>query len=100
MEPSNLPLEKIDPLAGGICSCAERQPAPRGFAQPPLVEVDATGYVTLSDYWHTLVRHRMALLRFALAGLMAAILISLLQTPVYRARTSLEIQDFNDNFLD
>lgn len=100
MEPSNLPLEKIDRLAAEICSRVERQRAVSGYAQPNRVEIDATDYVTLSDYWHTLVRHRMALLRFALAGLMAAILISLLETPVYRARTSLEIQDFNDNFLD
>jgi capsular exopolysaccharide synthesis family protein len=42
----------------------------------------------------------MTLLGFALAGLLAAIVISLLQTPLYRARTSLEIQDFNENFLD
>ena len=35
---------------------------------------------------------RFTLLCFALAGLALAVLFSLLQTPVYRARTSMEIQ--------
>src|SRR5258705_4373089 len=47
-----------------------------------------------------LIRHRRALLCFVLAGLVGALVISLLQTRIYRARTSLEIQDFNANLLD
>jgi len=60
----------------------------------------APGYDSFLDYWHILMRHKMPLLYFALAGLIAAILFSLAQTPLYRARTSLEIQDFNEDFLD
>src|SRR5688572_17688661 len=52
------------------------------------------------DYWDTLCAYRKTLLLFALTGLVAAVLIGLAQTPRYRARTSLEIQNFNDNFLD
>ncbi len=60
----------------------------------------AQGYDSLLSYWHILVRHKTALLCFALAGLASAILFSLFQTPVYRARTSMEIQDFNPEFME
>ena len=61
---------------------------------------EAQGYDSLLGYWHILVRNKVTLLCFALAGLALAVLFSLLQTPVYRARTSLEIQDFNSEFMD
>lgn len=51
-------------------------------------------------YWDVLFAHRKTLLLFALTGLVAAVVVGLVQTPRYRARTSLEIQNFNDNFLD
>src|ERR1700730_9432277 len=61
---------------------------------------EAQGYDSLLGYWHILVRNKVTLLCFALAGLAVAILFSLLQTPIYRARTSLEIQDFTSEFMD
>jgi len=61
---------------------------------------DAQGYDSLLGYWHILVRNKVTLLCFALAGLAVAILFSLVQTPIYRARTSMEIQDFNSDFMD
>src|SRR5450432_993165 len=61
---------------------------------------EAQGYDSLLGYWHILVRNKVTLLCFALAGLAVAILFSLLQTPIYRARTSMEIQDFNSEFMD
>src|SRR3984957_6474770 len=60
---------------------------------------DAQGYDSLLGYWHILVRNKVTLLCFALAGLAVAILFRLVQTPVYRARTSMEIQDFNSDFM-
>src|SRR6202020_1008266 len=60
---------------------------------------EAQGYDSLLGYWHILVRNKVTLLCFALAGLALAILFSLVQTPVYRARTSMEIQDFNSDFM-
>src|ERR1700684_438783 len=60
---------------------------------------DSQGYDSLLGYWHILVRNKVTLLCFALAGLAVAILFSLVQTPVYRARTSMEIQDFNSDFM-
>src|ERR1700730_15190749 len=59
---------------------------------------EAQGYDSLLGYWHILVRNKVTLLCFALAGLAGAILFSLLQTPIYRARTSLEIHDFKAEF--
>jgi capsular exopolysaccharide synthesis family protein len=65
------------------------------------LEAAATpGYDKLRDYWDLLIRHKVTLLWFAVAGLVGAILISLVQEPIYRARTSLEIQDFNENYMD
>ena len=61
---------------------------------------DGQGYDSLLGYWHILVRNKVTLLCFALAGLAVAILFSLVQTPIYRARTSMEIQDFNSDFMD
>jgi len=63
-------------------------------------EIAAPGSYSFLDCWHTLIRRKVALLRFALAGLIAAVLFSLAQTPLYRARASLEVQDFNDDFLN
>jgi len=60
----------------------------------------AAGYDSLMDYWNLLIRHKKTLLGFALVGLAAAVVISLVRTPTYRVRTSLEIQDFNANFMD
>jgi polysaccharide biosynthesis transport protein len=56
------------------------------------------GSDSLLDYWHILFRQRVTLLKFTLVGLLAAVLISLVQTPIYRVRTSLEIQ--NTNFAE
>ena len=68
---------------------------------PPQVDNGGSqGYDSLLGYWHILVRHKTTLLCFALTGLALAILISLVQTPIYRARTSIEIQDFNADFMD
>ena len=71
------------------------------FVEPVRLDVAQTpGYDSLRDYWDVIVRHKAMLLCFAVAGLAGAIAFSLAQTPVYRARTSLEIQNFNENFMD
>jgi capsular exopolysaccharide synthesis family protein len=51
-------------------------------------------------YAETLFAHKRALLACAAAGLAVALLIGFAQAPQYRGRTSLEIQNFNDNFLN
>jgi polysaccharide biosynthesis transport protein len=101
MEPSDFPLEKTNRRLPELSTGAEKHPALYGYVESPESEVGASpGYGSLLDYWYILLRHKMTLLCFAVGGLLAAIVISLVQTPLYRARTSLEIQDFNENFLD
>jgi uncharacterized protein involved in exopolysaccharide biosynthesis len=47
-----------------------------------------------------LKRHRLALTLFALVGLAAGIAVTAMQTPVYRAITSLEVLNLNENFMN
>lgn len=99
MRDSEFPLQKNDRHLTEFSPRAEQRPAVYKYVEPPSTEVGASpGYDNLLDYWHTLFRHRMLLGRFALGGLLAAIVISLVQTPIYRVRTSLEIQ--GTNFLE
>src|SRR6266478_3699399 len=100
MESSDFPIQKANRSLTELSNMAEHRRVPDHPVEPPQVDVAAPpAYYTLADCWHMVVRHKMTLLRFALVGLVGAILISLLQTPLYRARTSVEIQDFNENFL-
>jgi capsular exopolysaccharide synthesis family protein len=54
----------------------------------------------LLEYWRILRRRRRTVFSLAFAGLLAGVLITLPQTPVYQARTSLEIQDLNQDFMN
>jgi succinoglycan biosynthesis transport protein ExoP len=101
MESSGFPIEKANRASAELREMPPQRHLPERHVESPRAEVAAApGYDSFLDYWHILIRHKITLLYFALAGLLAAILFSLAQTPLYRARTSLEIQDFNDDFLD
>jgi polysaccharide biosynthesis transport protein len=52
------------------------------------------------DYCRMIGRRKLLLAGFTLAGLAVAVGITLPQTPVYRARTSLEIQQINNDVLN
>jgi capsular exopolysaccharide synthesis family protein len=54
----------------------------------------------LLEYWHMLRRRKGTLVLIACLGLLAAVLVTLPQTPVYQARTTIEIQNLNENFLN
>lgn len=54
----------------------------------------------LLDYWQMLRRRKGALIIGAALGLLAGISVTLPQTPVYQARATLEIQSFNQNFMN
>jgi succinoglycan biosynthesis transport protein ExoP len=101
MESSKFPLKKTDRGFTELSLGAEQRPGQYRYGDLPLTGPGvAPAYDSLLDYWQMLVRHRMILLGFVLAGLLGALAISLLQTRIYRARTSIEIQDFNANLLD
>jgi capsular exopolysaccharide synthesis family protein len=54
----------------------------------------------LVEYWRILRRRKGTVIAIAVAGLLAGFLVTLPQTPVYQARTSLEIQDLNQDFMN
>ena len=93
MNGSEFPLDKTDRHSTELGSRATQRPAVYRYVESPSVDGDGSqGYDSLLDYWHILLRHRKTLATCALAGLVAAILISLVQTRIYRVRTSLEFQ--------
>jgi polysaccharide biosynthesis transport protein len=95
MERSEFPLERMNQRSG-LGPRMDHRPVLYRHVESP--QQEPQGYSSFPDYWQLMVRHRMTLLSFTIAGLFAAILISLIQTPIYRVRTSLEIQ--NTNFMD
>jgi polysaccharide biosynthesis transport protein len=54
----------------------------------------------LIEYWRILRRHPGTWIVFAFAGALLGLLIALPRTAVYQARTSVEILELNDNFLN
>jgi capsular exopolysaccharide synthesis family protein len=54
----------------------------------------------LIEYLQIVRRHIISILVFAFIGIAAGALISLLTPPMYRARTTLDIQEFNENILN
>ena len=56
--------------------------------------------VGLLEYWRILRRRKSGVIVIACAGVLAGFLVTLPQTPVYQARTSLEIQDLNQDFMN
>jgi capsular exopolysaccharide synthesis family protein len=98
MKAPEFPIEKPHRRSSNLSRKAQRPTVYRYVEQPSAEVAAPESYDSLLDYWHILLRHRMTLISFAVAGLLAAILISLVQTPIYRVRTSLEIQ--STNFLE
>ena len=54
----------------------------------------------LAELWHTLRRRKGTVILAGFLGALAGLLVMVPQTPIYQARTSLEIQDLNENFLN
>src|SRR5581483_4062355 len=57
----------------------------------------AAGFMS---YWRMIRRRKGTLLIFAVVGALVGYLITIPQTPIYRARTSLEIVSLNQNFMN
>jgi polysaccharide biosynthesis transport protein len=96
------PSARTNGIPSGQRDRVEQPQVLRRYVEPMRLEGGAPtpDYDRLRDYRVALIRKKMTLLWFAAAGVAAAILLSLVQTPLYRARTSLEVQNFNENFLD
>ncbi len=72
-------------------------PAGGAYAQDLVEEPDAGSLV---EYWRTLRRRRGLLILLTCIGFLLALLITLPQSPVYQARTTLEILELNENFMN
>jgi capsular exopolysaccharide synthesis family protein len=80
----------------------QRQPARPAYMEvpPPPMMLEDQGPGLLLEYWHMLRRRKGTLVLIACLGLLAAVLVTLPQTPVYQAHTTIEIQNLNENFLN
>ena len=70
-----------------------------GYGYGPDLQDDEPGG-GLMDYWRILKRRKGALILAASLGLIAGILITVPQTPVYQASTTLEVLELNQNFMN
>jgi polysaccharide biosynthesis transport protein len=81
--------------AGDQLAPASYTPAVRWV---PAEVIDDNPSFSLVDYWEGIRRYKLAILGFVFLGAMGALILSFLQTPTYRAHTSLEVEDLNENF--
>ena len=95
MELPEFPIEKPEVREQEIMRAEARRSLRRYVEMPDAAAPSLQNYDSLADYWHILCRYKLTLVSFALASLCVALLITLVQTPIYRVRTSLEIQSAN-----
>jgi len=92
---------------------ARRLGAPVARALPELTPLDDAGrpYLAdtidrpesaadLQDYWRALVQHRTVVLAASVGGLLLGILIGVPMSPVFRASTTLEVLNVNEDFMN
>ncbi|WP_321476837.1 polysaccharide biosynthesis tyrosine autokinase [uncultured Paludibaculum sp.] len=73
----------------------------RGYGQGGYpAEVDEPDNGGLVEYWRILRRRKGTLILISGLGLLLAILVTLPQTPVYQAKTTLEILELNQDFMN
>ena len=73
-------------------------PGEAAYYAPSDFEDDGRG--GLLEYWQILRRRKGTVLLIAFLGVLSGVLVTLPQTPVYQARTSLEVQDMNQDFMN
>src|SRR5712691_1849323 len=54
----------------------------------------------LVEYWRVLLRHKGTVLLLVIVGSLAGYLLTVSDTPIYRAHTTVEVQGLNENFLN
>jgi capsular exopolysaccharide synthesis family protein len=77
----------------------------RGIQQIPTPEQPrqdkpADDSIGVIEYLQIIRRHRGTVILFAFLGLLLAVLYTMPQTPLYRARTVIEIQNINNDFMN
>lgn len=87
------PLVPIGPVQGGNANSISLADI---YGDP--VNFDSNGDQT-PGLWRILSRHKLGVCLITLLAVVAAFLVTKRQTPMYRASTLIEIQNFNDDFL-
>jgi len=64
----------------------------------PAEPIDDNPSFSLLEYWEKICRYKLAIAAFVVVGAAGALLLSFVQTPMYRAHTSLVVEDLNENF--
>lgn len=101
----------LTPAPGGIparveAACAPADPPHRAPYVPGsrngfyAAEEDLEAGGGLMEYWRILRRHKLAILLSAFGGLVLGVAAGIPMTPVYRARTSLEVLNLNEDFMN
>jgi polysaccharide biosynthesis transport protein len=98
MDYPRLPTHGREMVVGGAAGGG--YPSYPESAGPGHSFVDEPGSSSLVEYFRIFRRRKGTLILFAILGVLASVLLTLPQTPVYQAHTSLEIQDLNENFLN
>ena len=75
------------------------QPIPYG-ERPQNEKPGGDDSIGVLEYLRIVQRHRGTVILFAFLGLLAAVLYTMPQTPLFRARTVIEVQDINNDFLN
>ena len=79
-------------------------PAPGDHTPPVTIDVPGPGlkrdYAGLLEYWQMVRRHRMAVLLATVLGALGGFSFTLSSPRIYQARTTIEIQGLNQEFLN
>ncbi len=88
----------------GLVPVPDRPPVPATYTEVPSYGSPDPGFEPegsgLLDYWRILRRRKGTLILLASLGAVIGFLVTLPQTPIYQARTSVEIVGLNQNFLN
>src|SRR5581483_6475648 len=98
----NLPDGEKSPVQGVPLLPASSQIIPPSHVPPArwvtAEPVDDNPSFSLLEYWEKICRYKLAIAAFVVAGAVGALMLSFVQTPMYRAHTSLVVEDLNENF--
>jgi succinoglycan biosynthesis transport protein ExoP len=97
MEYLNQPYESPKPAA--LIRAAETASVGGPYAEAGFERAEESDSMIM-EYLRILRRHRRSIIAFALVGLALAVAITAFQTPVYRATTSLEVLNLNEDFMN
>ena len=96
----NKVLETNFKISRALAMGQDLAPPPAPVPAPALKSDAAQTGGLIQEYYRTVLRHRWAIAIFIALGMAGGLLVNLNSVPVYRARTSLDIQSFNSDFLN